>query len=252
MSRFCSGWLRLDRSLANGDIVENPNTLVLWIWLLMMANIYESSVRFQEKQRKLMPGQILTGIPDLIKITKLSHGAIQRNLAYLEKTGRIHQEVGNKGRIISICKWEEFQMPDKEAVTSWQASDKQAVNERQLIERDNNQQSLFPAQPPAGAAAGPAAPSLEPVHFETGEALLAALPAKTLTRFRALYPDEEFIRRELIRAHGWYTERPRQTPKTVRGWCSALSSWLERGWRFAGKSTKRVVPKGHDPDIVMD
>lgn len=67
---------------------------------------------------------------------------------------------------------------------------------------------------------------------ESFEEMLALIPENTKTRWRAIYPDQdEWVARELQKAFGYYAEdNPQRCPKSVRGWCMALSSWLERGW----------------------
>ena len=60
--------------------------------------------------------------------------------------------------------------------------------------------------------------------------LVCGLSEKTRRRWAALYHDEVFCQREIIKAFGYYENNPRKKPKTVRGWTQALSSWLERSW----------------------
>lgn len=60
--------------------------------------------------------------------------------------------------------------------------------------------------------------------------MLSGLSPKTLARWAKLYSDPDFLRRESIKAFGYYENNPLKTPKTVRGWTQALSTWFERAW----------------------
>lgn len=64
------------------------------------------------------------------------------------------------------------------------------------------------------------------------------LPKHTTERWISLYPDSEFLKREIIKAFGYYQDNARKKPKSVRGWCQALSSWLERAWSKSARFTK--------------
>jgi hypothetical protein len=69
--------------------------------------------------------------------------------------------------------------------------------------------------------------------------LLNCIPQETRARWVALYPDELFLKRELIKAHGYYvTDNPTKCPKSVKGWQRALSMWFERAWTWQAKNTK--------------
>lgn len=59
---------------------------------------------------------------------------------------------------------------------------------------------------------------------------LEIIPASTLSRWSSLYPDQEFLRREVLKAMNWCTVNPKKRPRAVNGWSRFLSSWFERGW----------------------
>lgn len=49
-------------------------------------------------------------------------------------------------------------------------------------------------------------------------------------RWLELYPDQEFIKREMLKAKNWCEINPIKKPRTEKGWSRFLSSWLEKGW----------------------
>lgn len=84
------------------------------------------------------------------------------------------------------------------------------------------------------------------VVFKNEVALISAVPRKTLERWGQLYPDEAFLNRELLKAFNYYENNSIKRPKTMRGWCQALSSWFERGW------VKHVVTIKGQPGSNID
>jgi len=70
------------------------------------------------------------------------------------------------------------------------------------------------------------------------EDLFSGMPADTMARWSALYPDHGFISREVVKAIGWYGINPKKQPRSRRGWILAISSWLERSWRMTQVTTK--------------
>ena len=145
MARFDGGWFRFDRRVLSGDIADRPMTLALWIHLLGMANTFESSVRFDGTQVRLRPGSILTGVRELAVRTNIPRSTVQRSLDYLEASGRISQTIGTQGRIVTICKWRDYQSAHESDGTQTgherDTSGTPAGHERALNEQYNNIQS---------------------------------------------------------------------------------------------------------------
>lgn len=69
------------------------------------------------------------------------------------------------------------------------------------------------------------------------QTLINAVPLRTIERWVGLYGDKDFLQREAIKAFGYYSDNPRKKPKSVRGWCNALSSWFERAWAWRARQT---------------
>lgn len=71
----------------------------------------------------------------------------------------------------------------------------------------------------------------EHVVFKTKEELISAFDEDTAHLWKSLYPDENYLRREFLKAWDYYVRtNPQKTPRTLSGWKRALGSWLERGW----------------------
>jgi hypothetical protein len=70
-----------------------------------------------------------------------------------------------------------------------------------------------------------------PVEISSHENLWAEIPSKTKSSWLTLYKSEEEIYHEVVRAFEWYTNHPKKRPQTMRGWVTAISSWLDRTWQ---------------------
>lgn len=69
--------------------------------------------------------------------------------------------------------------------------------------------------------------------------ILKNIPHANKLRWMNIYDnDVDFIQRELLKAIGYYFDNPKKKPKSKRGWLTALSSWLERGWGYRAKTIK--------------
>lgn len=80
--------------------------------------------------------------------------------------------------------------------------------------------------------------------------VLSSLSEHTKRRWMALYEDSDWIKRELVKAIGWYFDNPRKKPKSVRGWSMALSSWLERSWSKKAKFEKGKGDADGDAELA--
>lgn len=79
----------------------------------------------------------------------------------------------------------------------------------------------------------------EIARFDSCKSMFESLPEKTINRWRALYEgNEEWVKREIVKAWGWTEDNTDRKPKSVRGWCNFISRWLERGWSSKGKTSQ--------------
>lgn len=114
MARFASGWVKFYRETVDGDIGQRPFLLGLFVKLLLWANWKPSDAMFMGERIKLQPGQLLTGLRDLspdVEEDPYLH-RVRNALEYLEKRGTITQATSNRGRLITICNWSEYQVSE--------------------------------------------------------------------------------------------------------------------------------------------
>lgn len=110
MARFTGGWIKLYRTvLEKEEIADDLELCGIWMNLLLMANYKETKKDWGKEIRTLPPGDILLGIKELSTRWKLSRDTILRRLRYLEKWGCIRVETAERGTIVTICNWREYQ-----------------------------------------------------------------------------------------------------------------------------------------------
>lgn len=122
------GWIKLHRSLLDWKYWGDHESLTLWIYLLQMANHKEG---WNFRGIKLNPGQLLTGRDKLADACCLHRSKVERILKKLEIEQQIEQQKTNKFRIITIVKWNEYQIGEMqtEQQSEQQMSNKRATNE---------------------------------------------------------------------------------------------------------------------------
>lgn len=68
--------------------------------------------------------------------------------------------------------------------------------------------------------------------------LIAGLSHEVKKRWEALYPDQTFIHREVLKAFGWCANNPQRKPRIRKGWVRFLSHWFEKSWPQYQKTIK--------------
>ena len=90
---------------------------------------------FKGKRITLSSGQLITGRDSISKTTKVSSSKVQRILKKLEIEHQIEQQTGNKNRLITISKWEEYQ--ENEQQYEQQLNNNRTTTEQQLNTNKN-------------------------------------------------------------------------------------------------------------------
>ena len=101
-----AGWIKMHHKLLDWEWASCPETLALWIHILLRAN-------FEDKRWHgiMVPrGSLVTGRKELAKNTGLSEQQVRTSLNRLISTNEITISTTNKFSIITICKYEDYQM----------------------------------------------------------------------------------------------------------------------------------------------
>ena len=118
MGRFTGGWIRIDRRMVHEDIGAEVELIGFWVVLLSWANVFESKIKRSGKQVVVERGQVVTSISELSARFCVDRKKARRWLAYLESTGRITSKRDNRGTIITICNFDEYQTAGKDSGTA--------------------------------------------------------------------------------------------------------------------------------------
>lgn len=92
--------------MLNWEWKREPNTIALFVHLLLMANSDET---YKYKGEALGVGQLVTSLDDLKAQTGLKIQEVRTALKHLIKTGEVTSKPTNKYRIITICNYASYQ-----------------------------------------------------------------------------------------------------------------------------------------------
>jgi hypothetical protein len=101
-----NGWIKLHRKFTDWEWFNISEMVHLFIYLLINANNKDGEWRGISIKR----GQILTGLNSLNKNTKISIQTLRTCLKRLENTKEINIKSTNKYSIITICKYDDYQI----------------------------------------------------------------------------------------------------------------------------------------------
>lgn len=124
MAEYYGGWIKLHRQILNWEWFKKPETLSLFIYCLTRANISDGNWRNIAYER----GQFITSLDSIRKDTGLSIQQTRTALKHLISTGEITSKSTNQYRIITVCKFNDYQATQDEANNlnnSWLTSNQQ-------------------------------------------------------------------------------------------------------------------------------
>lgn len=126
-----AGWIKLHRALADHWLASNPDSLSVWVHLLMMANHAEAKRQINGSVLTVQAGQIITSRRSLSEKTGVQESKVERILKRLESEHQIAQRGLSKFRLISIVNWDLYQCDEQESeqqVNSRRTAGEQQVN----------------------------------------------------------------------------------------------------------------------------
>lgn len=149
-------------------------------------------------------------------VLRLEHESILKNISWLHDAGLLTSSAyqkPTKGRLKAGGK------PDNGIATNKQTDN--TVQTIQTIQTDNTKKTV-------SSGLTVVSPRIKaPPSFEE---FLINLPLETKGQIQGIYPDQEFLVREIGKMRIWLTGNPTKNPKSIRGWLKFFMGWLERGW----------------------
>ena len=134
-----NGFITLHRQILDWEWYKNTNTKVLFLHLLLKANYKD----LQFEGKTILRSQLVTSLPSLSSELGLSVRQIRVSLDHLIATGEVTSKSYPKYRVITIVKYDQYQMDDSqndsqmtgETAVKRQASDSQMTGKRQANDR---------------------------------------------------------------------------------------------------------------------
>lgn len=108
------GYIKLFRKLREWEWYGEPSMLTIWVHLLLSANWDDTEWRGAVIPR----GTFVTSLSSLATETGLSVSQIRLCLKRLKASGQIAIQASNKYTLITICKYEEYQVTQQEEAPS--------------------------------------------------------------------------------------------------------------------------------------
>lgn len=108
------GWIKLHRQILDNPItMKDTDHFALWCYLLLRASHKDQDVVFHGKRHQLKAGDIYTGRKRIANDLNVSESKVQRMLKLLESEQQIEQRTDRQNRIITIKKWNEYQVNEQ-------------------------------------------------------------------------------------------------------------------------------------------
>lgn len=133
MADYLNGWVKLHRQIINWEWFKKPETLSVFIYCLTRANIADGSWRNIAYKR----GQFITSLETIHKDTGLSIQQTRTALKHLISTGEITSESTSQYRIITVCKFSDYQQTPDESNKQYNS---QSTNNQQTDSSEPNKQ----------------------------------------------------------------------------------------------------------------
>lgn len=136
---MCNGWIKLHRKILDWEWFTSPSTLQLFIYLLLRANKEDKKWRGILIKR----GQLVTSVATISEETKLSTQQVRTSLNRLKSTNEITSKTTNRFTLVTVCKYESYQLYEEvEQQTKQQAlqqtNNKQIANKQQQLKNNKN------------------------------------------------------------------------------------------------------------------
>lgn len=136
---MCNGWIKLHRKILDWEWFTSPSTLQLFIYLLLRANKEDKKWRGILIKR----GQLVTSAATISEETKLSTQQVRTSLNRLKSTNEITSKTTNRFTLVTVCKYESYQLYEEvEQQTKQQAlqqtNNKQITNKQQQLKNNKN------------------------------------------------------------------------------------------------------------------
>lgn len=107
-----NSWVKLYRKLLQSPIFENEKALKIWIWCLLKASYKDREQLVGLQVVNLKSGQFIFGRKKASEELRMTESIIYKYIKLLEDLQMISIESNNKFSIVTVEKWEDYQIED--------------------------------------------------------------------------------------------------------------------------------------------
>ena len=139
------GWIKIHRKSMDSSVWKSANIWMVWSWCLMKANHEPHKFPFNGDDMEVLTGQFITGINKAILEIPLTCQMFRSAIKYLEKTQRLTIKTTNKFSLITVNKWQEYQVEKEHAnkqITNKQQTSNKPVTTNKNDKNDKNDKNL--------------------------------------------------------------------------------------------------------------
>jgi biotin operon repressor len=164
-----NGYVLIHRQIVDWEWYTDVNTKLLFFHLVLIANFKDT--RFLGK--KIRRGQIVTSLPKLAEETGLSVQNVRTAIKHLISTGEITYESKHGYRIITVVKYDEYQISTDKLTDDQQATNRRLTGDQQHQNKGNtcnkrnkeNQIHMPPSLDEVKKYIEETGSKIDPVHF---------------------------------------------------------------------------------------
>lgn len=130
-----NGWIKIYRKMLSWEWFNDSKTLHVFIYLLLEANHSDKKWRGIDVKR----GQIITGRLSISKATGISQQSVRTAISNLISTNEITSKPTNKFSLITIYKYEQFQIKENainQQINQQSTSNQPAINHKQELKNE--------------------------------------------------------------------------------------------------------------------
>lgn len=131
------GWVKFHRKLKEASFYKRSIVVHLFVHLLLSANQQKRAFYWNGKEIQIEAGQLITGRDELSKQTGITPQSIRTALTILKSTSTITIKSTNRFSLISIPKWQEYQIHLTSKTTS-RLTNNQPTTNQQLTTNNND------------------------------------------------------------------------------------------------------------------
>lgn len=130
-----NGWIKIHRQITEWEWYTDSHMVHLFIHLIATANIEDKNYKGQTIKR----GQLVTSVSKLKDETGIPTQTIRTCIARLQQSGEISSSSTNKFTVITICKYESYQVENFAANKQMSKNQKEPQNGEILVKNHDTQ-----------------------------------------------------------------------------------------------------------------